>query len=483
MLGLRDLDLMDTYNPNVDDIQESAEITYESANSFFSSNELNLKELVRLLKTGELSSPKEIYAKKRTAVSMLAECCEMYLKALFLYENKDSGKTCKELWTILEAKTKEDKNRKDRYGNVIYYQTEKDNETPLKHPDGTIIYVYAKVDSTGNIVNDTNGNPIYVDKLGKEYEYSRKGRAVKTNGHSLDRLVELLSPESRLLLETRMLTIPMNLTEKNGTVSILDVLQNKGLLSTEEHISKDQFDGWLDLHKRSFEEARYPGQKKYDINIEFMHHLETQIKAVVQYSMAPTDNQKFTITDEEIKKLPTEIRQLASFHSGFISEELIKLIASDVTIKQKIIDLFSQNYILPNNISASDFYNLIKKMETKEILYISYICYLVKNYLNLNFANLEKDNSKNKETYQAVKIAGILREIKFNPSKIVGFFIQLKTAFNMPINGNTITKLFDLLKEKFGYDPYEIKFNEYDISKNKKIISDYKNINNYKYKI
>ena len=42
----------------------------------------------------------------------------------------------------------------DRNGNVIYYQTEKDNETPLKHPDGTIIYVYAKVDSTGNIVNE-----------------------------------------------------------------------------------------------------------------------------------------------------------------------------------------------------------------------------------------------------------------------------------------------------------------------------------------
>jgi len=482
LLGLRDIDLMGNYNPKVDDIQESAEITYESANSFFDSNEANLQRIVRLIKTGELSSPKEIYAKKQTAVSMLAECCEMYLKALFLYENRNSGKTCKELWEILEAKMKEEKKRKDKNGNTIYYLVDdNDHETPLKHPDGTIIYTYAKVDSTGAIINDDDGNPIYVDKLGKEYKYNKRGKAVVTNGHALDRLVELLSSESRLLLETRMLTIPMNTTEKNGTVSILDVLQNKGLLSTTEHISQDQFAGWLDQHKKSFEEARYPGQRKYDTSIEFMYHLQTQIRAVAQYRMTPKDNQKFTVTDEELAKLPPEIRQLASFHSSFLSEELIKLIASDDNVKQKIIDLFSQQYILPSDISANEFYNLIKTMKTKEILYISYICYLIKNYFNLDFSNFEKNDEENKDTYQAMKIAGILKEIKFTPSQFVGFCIQLKSSFNVPINSNTLTKLFEILKAKLGYDPYEIAKNEYiDFYKKDKEMLKY--YNNYKFK-
>lgn len=481
MLGLRDIDLMDTYNPNVDDIQESAEITYESANDFFDSNESNLQKLVRLMKAGELSSPKIIYAKKHTAVSMLAECCEMYLKALFLYENINSGKTCKELWNILEAKAKEYQTRKDKNGNVIYYLTERDNKTPKKHPDGTIIYTYAKLDSDGKFVNGDDGNPIYVDKYGKEYKYSERGSAVRTNGHALDRLVELLSPESRLHLEARMLRIPMNETEKNSSVSILDLLQSKGLISTTKHMSQDQFAGWLDQHKRSFEEARYPGQKKYDISIEFMHHLETQIKAVVQYRMSPKNDQKFTITDEEFEKLPIEIRQLASFHSNFLSEELLKLIASDNKVKDKIVELFSQKYILPNNISASDFYNLIKIMETNEILYISYLCYLIKNYATSDFTNLESDQSKSKETFQSLKIAAILKEIRFNPSQIVGFCIQLKSSFNMPINSNSLTKLFNLLKTELGYDPYEIVTNEYKTiyDENKKLMNYY--YNNLKY--
>ena len=481
MLGLRELDLNDTYVPNFDDIGESAEITYESAESYFESNELAIKELARQERLGEIATPLKRYAKKSVAVSNLAECCEMYLKALFLYENIGSGKTCKELWNILEAKAKEYQAKRDANGNVIYYLTEKDNKTPLKHPDGTIMYTYAKVDSDGNIVNDANGNPIYVDKTGKEYKYSERGSAVRTNGHALDRLIELLSPESRLYLEARMLRIPMNETEKNSSVSILDLLQNRGLISTTEHMSQDQFAGWLDKHKKSFEEARYPGQKKYDISIEFMHHLENQIRAVTQYRMFPKKDQKFTITDEEFKKLPIEIKQLASFHSSFLSEELIKLIASDDKIKQKIIDLFSQQYVLPSEISAHDFYSLIKTMETKEILYISYICYLVKNYFNLNFSNFEKNDEKNKDTYQAMKIAGMFKEIKFTPSQIVGFCIQLKSLFNVPINSSTLTKLFELLKEKLGYDPYEVANNEYIdfYIKNKEMLKYY---NNYKFK-
>lgn len=447
MFGLRELDLMDTYNPNFDDIRESAEITYETANNFFSSNELNVKEIVRQISTGEVSSPIKIYAKKRAAVSMLAECCEMYLKALFLYEHRSGSLTCKELWSILEAKIKEDKSRddarvRDKNGNIVYYQTASDNETPLHHPDGTIKYVYAKVDSSGNLEKNADGNQIYVDKLGNEYDENRKGKAVKTNGHALDRLIELLSPESRLMLETRLFTIPMDTTEKNRNVSIIDILQRKGLVSSNEHISRDQYDGWLDQHKRAFEEARYPGEKRTLINIEFMYHLENQIRAVVQYMMNPKKTQKFTITDEEFGRLAPEIKQLASINANLLSAPLIKLIAEDETIKSKVFNIFSQNYILPNDISQINFYYIIKLMSSNEIECVSYLCWLMKNINQLDDKYIKNNNQIDK--LKAYKLVQSFKRFNINSRQIVEYCIEIKRIFKNMIEIGS-DNFYDLL--------------------------------------
>ena len=51
----------------------------------------------------------------------------------------------------------------------------------------------------------------------------------------------------------------------------------------------------------------------------------------------------------------------------------------------------------------------------------------------------------------------------------------------MPINSNSLTKLFNLLKTELGYDPYEIVTNEYKTiyDENKKLMNYY--YNNLKY--
>lgn len=439
MYGAMELDRCNTYVPDLNDIKESAERTYGEANSFFRKEELYLKEIESLIKIGEIKSERQIYDECHAIASDLAKCCEMYLKALFLYENKDSNYTCDELWKILEAKGKKDKNRKDENGNVIYYQTENDNETPLRYPDRTIIYVYAKVDKDGNLICDTNGNPIYVDKFGKEYEYSRKGRAVRTNGHALDRLVDLLSPELKLFLETRMLTIPMGTTEENKTVSILDIMQKNGIIFTDQHISYEQYSGWLDQHKRTFEEARFSGQKRSDVSVEFMYHLATQIKAVAQYKIEPKQEQQFTITQEELLKLPVEIRQLVSFHSSLISEPLIKLIISDANIRNKIVKLFSKPYAVYDKISHSSFYDMIKIFEVEEINYISYICYMVENF-SLN----KKENSNDVKLYfgSEISISNFLHFMGLSAKEIIDFCIQVKTGLKVNIG----PEIFVLLK-------------------------------------
>ena len=148
----------------------------------------------------------------------------------------------------------------------------------------------------------------------------------------------------------------MCIRDRNNSVSILDVLLKKGVLSQNNQISSEQYVGWIEQHKKTFEEARYSGQKKYDVNVEFLYHLVTQIKAVVQYRMDPKNNQKFTVTDEELSQLPKEIQQMASFHSYLLSEDLIKLIANNEEIKNKIIfggNFHGKRYCLRNRSARS----------------------------------------------------------------------------------------------------------------------------------
>ena len=78
-------------NQILEDIQESAERTYGEANSFYRKEELYLKDIERRIIAGELSSEKDIYDECHAIASDLAKCCEMYLKALYIYEHNIPG--------------------------------------------------------------------------------------------------------------------------------------------------------------------------------------------------------------------------------------------------------------------------------------------------------------------------------------------------------------------------------------------------------
>ena len=93
----------------------------------------------------------------------------------------------------------------------------------------------------------------------------------------------------------------------------------------------------LNNTKKTFKEARYYGKKKYDVNVESLNNLAIHLKVVVQYRMDPKKIQKLTDTDKHLSKLPKEILKIASFHSYLLSEYLIKLIANNEEITNKII--------------------------------------------------------------------------------------------------------------------------------------------------
>lgn len=409
MFGPKELDLKNIYNPDLQNIQESAERTYGEANSFYRKEELYLKHIENRILSGELSSEKDIYDECHAIASDLAKCCEMYLKALYIYEHNIPGNQIDELW----EKLKNSEFKTDEKGNLIYI-------TPAGE------FTFVKYDSDGNPIKDADGKIIYFDRNNNTYNENTRGSKIKRNGHQLDRLIELLSPESSLLLE-------------------------KGVLTQENQITSEQYVGWIEQHKKTFEEARYSGQKKSDVSIEFLYHLATQIKAVVQYRIDPKNNQKFTLTDEELSQLPSEIRQMVSFHSNLMSEELIKLIANNEEIKNKIIFFFSNKYVLPTkDVTPLNFYNMIKLMDYKEITYISYLCYMIQNYNKLKDGFLNGDSEEIKELYE---IARKYKFVDFGPNKLIGIFGQIKEKYGSSISiNNKIAKelLQILIQNKFN---------------------------------
>lgn len=102
MFGPKELDLRNTYNPDLSDIQESLERTYEEANCFYNKEKLYLKDVEIRILLGKLSSEKNIYDECHAIASDLAKCCEMYLKALYIYENNIPGTQIDELWKSLK---------------------------------------------------------------------------------------------------------------------------------------------------------------------------------------------------------------------------------------------------------------------------------------------------------------------------------------------------------------------------------------------
>jgi hypothetical protein len=108
-----------------------------------------------------------------------------------------------------------------------------------------------------------------------------------------------------------------------------------------------------------------------------MYHLATQIKAVTQYRLAPSENQMFTFTEEELKAQPEEIKLLAKENPRLISKKLVSAMVNDGNIKEKFRVLMSRKYKMDLKlIGPGAFYCMLEKCTAKEIEDISLIGHL-----------------------------------------------------------------------------------------------------------
>lgn len=345
-----------------------------------------------------------------------------------------------QLW----SNTKNTEYEKDERGNYIYQIT----------PQG--IKTYVKYDDNGNQMFYENGKPIYIDENGNTYNENNRGSKITLKGHDLKRLINNLREDSKILLLIRMLLIPKEETGEYSSVDISDLInlylykKNNDLPFVPLMTSKEYYN-LLDCHNRVYTEARYPGERKPSLNIQFLYHLATQIKAVVQYKMNPKKDQMFTLTYEDISELPSEFDELISFYPYFMSKELIELITSNESIKKKIYYLFSENCLLPSNISPKNFYNMIMMMDLEEILFIFNICYVIENNMQLTH-DLTKSMEYN---YKISKIVDRLRTNKVSTNRIVELCCHIKSISGISIYSNSFANFFDIITEvenKLSYD-------------------------------
>ena len=465
MFNLREIDKMNTYKPNLDDKEESYKRTYGEANQFYKEILLYLNDLGNKVQGYNV---KEIYDSCSAAASDLAKCCEMYLKALYIFENKVDSKSVNDIWnTLKNSSFKVDKN-----GNPIYFLEE----------DGIEKYIYVKVKENGEKERDIDGKNIYVDDKGKRYSEGKQGKKIKMNGHQLDRLIDILSNDTKLLLEMRMCTIPIENTELYNDISMLDLLKLCGIVVSKTRMHKTEYLNWVLKHKKTFEEARYSGQNVSNVNLEFLFHLATQIKSVAQFKINPTNKQDFNITfngdllikngvikignilqklqknitstlkydiakkvtniditSEEFNSMPKELQELFSFDSSLISKELIESLKNkDVLKKISFINMCNEKKEL-QKINNSTFYNLISNCDLDEIKY------LLKLYYSVNDIYYFHNNSNTEDSKYVKNIVDFFNMTAFSFDNIINYSVFIKNKYNLKINDDLFMLFADYM--------------------------------------
>lgn len=321
------IDEKNSYIPNLNNINESAQRQFYEGNAFLEMAHNSIDSF------SKIDNKELLYDISNAVASTLAFACESFLKALYIYENNTNETNINELWE------------------------------KLKKPE--------KIDETRD----------------------RK----KVKGHDLDILIDNLSLDTKTLIETRLLTINSEKTEKHSEITIYDILLKNNKIKKQILTDENKYYSWLEHHKRTFEKARYGGQLYHKVNLEFLFHLTIQIYAVAQYKICPTKQQKNFKQFENIKDLPDELITLYHFENRHINEELINLISSNQEKKEEFIKIINNKAILEmlTKHSRIHLHSLIKIFEYEEIELI--VNYLIKYNRKYNKIKNELDE-KSKQT-------------------------------------------------------------------------------------
>ena len=441
---INELSQRNTYIPDLSNSQESCERTYKEAESFFEMVEIYLEKLEKEI---DSLTEKDIYDKCNPIATNLALCCELFLKAIYIYEHSLSGDKIDEIWDTLSRQ--KDRKVYDEHNNPIY------------HINGTI--VRTRYDEGGNPILDEKGNRTYIDANGNILKQGAQGEKLQVTGHNLEYIItSVISPESRLLLEIMMTANSISETTNHKKVDLLDILASRKAISLTKKISEVQYNSWLSQHKETFVDARYAGQKQPNVEISFLYHLATQCKALALYVIEPDKKENVNLTAEEMEKIPNVISKLAEINKRLVTYDLIKLVIHDDNKRKKleginqpgIIELFFTS-------KPSHFYSLISDFEIDEI---AFIC-----------ESMSKCSRK-KQSIGNINDSFELLLCLIKPKEFLEICIYLKTLTKYKINNELMVLLIEkLLSKTIMESNYngKITYNkfDYDIPKDLNIIN------------
>lgn len=123
------------------------------------------------------------------------------------------------------------------------------------------------------------------------------------------------------------------------------------------------------------------------------------------------------------------------------------------------------NIILPyKNMSPFDFFNMIKLLNNMEIMYLSYLCFLIENYDKLNLETLNKISDDVKKT---VEIAGIFKSINLSINKVISLFVQIKEIVGegISLGNDSITRVLNVLNQVITQQYYNKNNIDYNYNK------------------
>lgn len=350
-----------TFSPNLTDVEESAKRTYGQGVRLFAiaKRELDAPETLSL-------SLEENYDECKSIATILGLACEEFLKAIYIYEQRVTSTAVESIW----------------------------NSIKFKRP---------KLDDQGNRM------------------YSSDGRRIDIDPHELDNLIQMISPSARTMLETNLLTIPMESTERHKEITIVDILKSKGKLIAQEKMERGKYSSWLEMHKKIFVDARYGGETNHDMSLEFLFHLTQQIQAVAQFYISPLDKQNFQVSDRELMDLPDDIQKLFNYNQNLISRKLIELISKEPEKQELLLKILAHEEIIKKltELRPNYFCLLLEKMNISEIILVSSL---------LQYIDKNKQNNINEFNYLKL----------FDINQLVWICIWLKSYTKQELDVNLI---------------------------------------------
>jgi hypothetical protein len=400
------------YIPNIDDPEELAKRTYGEAREYLKKEYLYIRFISNQIAKGEKYTREQAFDIRQSISSDLGKVCETFLKSIYIKESENTGERLERIW---------DKHKR------LEYSEKKDNKSFRKI--GNVVN-FPGYDETNKIVIDDTGITVY----------ENSDNVI----HQLDKLIDLLSPETKILLDLKVITTP----SKNiaGNPSTLDLMSEKGNNRIINIVNKDEKLGILENHQLAYKEARNADLDTVNGNLDFMYHLAYQMASLAHNRITYEENKVTEYKKSELQEIPGYVLSIFSDNAKLLSQELFNEMISNLDIMskcKKIIHELSLEEM--KSLNATTFYKAVNTFDMEEMYYIIYIDKLIDD---MNKRGEEYVAKADRDMFLISHIAKFFKDRNYDLTGLIDYFTFIKANKGVKIDYDFLTYLDNRLTDK-----------------------------------